>query len=100
MFCYEGRPLMRDGHYAAFRQSTRNDLRSNISAGGEAVAVEVTDEMLKLVTWSGPSRSRRHFFVGLDIVGEESMEINSSAPVGWEVARTSTVRISPRQSKD
>lgn len=84
MFVMNGRPLMRDGHYAAFRRVNEGkDLRSNMSVGGRAVAVEVTDEMLKLVNMVRPKLiNYGMFFVGLDIVGDKLMEINVFSPGG------------------
>ncbi|GAA5166393.1 glutathione synthetase [Ornithinimicrobium tianjinense] len=84
MFVMNGRPLTRDGKYAAFRRrSTSADIRSNMSAGGKAVAVEVTDEMLGLVDAVRPKLvADGMFLVGLDIVGDKLMEVNVFSPGG------------------
>ena len=84
MFVMNGRPLKVDGKYAAFRRrSTSADIRSNMSAGGKAVAVEVTDEMLGLVDAVRPKLvADGMFLVGLDIVGDKLMEVNVFSPGG------------------
>ena len=84
MFVLNGRPLKVDGKYAAFRRrSTSEDIRSNMSAGGQAEAVEVTDEMLALVEAVRPKLvADGMFLVGLDIVGDKLMEVNVFSPGG------------------
>lgn len=84
MFVMGGKPLMRDGQYAAFRRVNEgDDLRSNMSAGGKASAVEVTDEMLEIVEIVKPKLIRDGMFlVGLDIVGKKLMEVNVFSPGG------------------
>ncbi|HJR88550.1 MAG TPA: glutathione synthetase [Aeromicrobium sp.] len=84
MFVMNGKPLMRNGHYAAFRRVSRgDDLRSNMSAGGKATKVKVTDEMLSLVDVVEPKLVRDGMFlVGLDIVGDKLMEVNVFSPGG------------------
>ena len=84
MFVMNGKPLEVDGAYAAFRRkSTSSDIRSNMSAGGKAVAVQVTDEMLALVEAVRPKLvADGMFLVGLDIVGDKLMEVNVFSPGG------------------
>ena len=84
MFVMNGRPLERDGRIAAFRRrSSTKDLRSNMSAGGKAEAVEVTDEMLALVEAVRPKLiADGMHLVGLDIVGDKLMEVNVFSPGG------------------
>lgn len=84
MFVMNGEPLMRDGQYAAFRRVNEgDDLRSNMSAGAKAAAVEVTDEMLRLVHVVQPKLIEDGMFLaGLDIVGDKLMEINVFSPGG------------------
>ncbi|GGD12354.1 glutathione synthetase [Nocardioides daphniae] len=84
LFVMNGRPLEVDGSYAAFRRTTpKGDIRSNMSAGGKAVKVAVTDEMLELVDVVRPKLvSDGMFLVGLDIVGDKLMEINVFSPGG------------------
>ncbi len=84
MFVMNGKPLQRDGAFAAFRRVNRgDDLRSNMHAGGTAEAVEVTDEMLALVDLARPKLlADGMFLVGLDIVGDKLMEVNVFSPGG------------------
>ena len=84
MFVMNGRPLMVDGAYAAFRRrSDTSDIRSNMSAGGKAEAAEVTEDMLKMVDIVRPKlQADGMFLVGLDIVGDKLMEVNVFSPGG------------------
>lgn len=84
MFVMNGEPLEHEGKYAAFRRvNESSDVRSNMHAGGEAVEVKVTDEMLHLVSMVKPKLIKDGMFlVGLDIVGEKLMEVNVFSPGG------------------
>jgi glutathione synthase len=84
MFVMNGEPLMVDGEYAAFRRTpSTKDIRSNMSAGGKAEKVKVTDEMLEMVEVVRPKLvADGMFLVGLDIVGDKLMEINVFSPGG------------------
>lgn len=84
MFVMNGAPLKVDGEYAAFRRrASESDVRSNMSAGGKAEAVEVTDEMLRVVEAVRPKLvDDGMFLVGLDIVGDKLMEVNVFSPGG------------------
>jgi len=84
MFVMNGRALEVDGVYAAFRRRPgATDVRSNMSAGGSAEAVKVTDEMLRLVDAVRPKLlADGMFLVGLDIVGDKLMEVNVFSPGG------------------
>jgi glutathione synthase len=84
MFVMNGEPLTVDGQIAAFRRkSAGDDIRSNMSAGGKAVAVQVTKEMLGLVEAVRPKLvADGMFLVGLDIVGDKLMEVNVFSPGG------------------
>jgi glutathione synthase len=84
MFVMNGEPLVHEGKYAAFRRvNESSDVRSNMHAGGEAVAVKVTDEMLRLVSIVKPKLIKDGMFlVGLDIVGDKLMEVNVFSPGG------------------
>lgn len=84
MFVMNGKPLQVDGKYAAFRRvSQSKDIRSNMSAGGTAEKVEVTDEMLAMVDVVRPKLvADGMFLVGLDIVGDKLMEVNVFSPGG------------------
>ncbi len=84
MFVMNGQPLQVNGKYAAFRRkSGGSDMRSNMSAGGKALAVKVTDEMLAMVEVVRPKLvADGMFLVGLDIVGDKLMEVNVFSPGG------------------
>lgn len=84
MFVMNGEPLTVDGKHAAFRRrSTSADIRSNMSTGGTAEKVAVTDEMLQLVDAVKPKLvADGMFLVGLDIVGDKLMEVNVFSPGG------------------
>lgn len=84
MFVMNGRPLTREGQVAAFRRrSSGSDMRSNMSAGGKAEAVKVTDEMESIVELVRPKLiADGMFLVGLDIVGDKLMEVNVFSPGG------------------
>lgn len=84
LFVMNGRPLERNGKYAAFRRINKTgDARSNMHSGGESEAVEVTEKMLKLVEIVRPKLiSDGMFLVGLDIVADKLIEINVFSPGG------------------
>ncbi|HAU76081.1 MAG TPA: glutathione synthetase, partial [Agrobacterium sp.] len=77
-FMMNGRPLMRDGKYAALRRvPAKGDLRSNIHARGTAEAVKVTDDIVALAEMVRPKLVEDGMFlVGLDIVGDKILEVN------------------------
>ncbi|MAT14459.1 MAG: glutathione synthetase [Planctomyces sp.] len=84
MFVMNGRPLMKDGKYAAFRRrNDTGDARSNMHSGGKCEPVEITDSMLELVEMVRPKLMEDGMFlVGLDIVDDKLMEINVFSPGG------------------
>jgi glutathione synthase len=84
LFVMNGRPLARDGKYAAFRRvSKTGDARSNMHTGGESEPVEVTEKMLRMVEIVRPKLvSDGMFLVGLDIVADKLIEINVFSPGG------------------
>ena len=84
LFLMNGRPLMRDGKYAAFRRvNSTGDARSNMHSGGESVPAEVDDQMLRMVEIVRPKLVHDGMFlVGLDIVEDKLMEINVFSPGG------------------
>lgn len=84
LFLLNGRPLQRDGHYAAFRRiPAKGDVRSNIHAAGTARKVKVTDSMLAIAEMVRPKLvNDGMFLVGLDIVGDKLLEINVFTPGG------------------
>jgi len=84
LFVMNGQPLKLEDKYAAFRRTNKSkDIRSNMSAGGKATRVAVTDEMRSIVEVVRPKLvSDGMFLVGLDIVGDKLMEINVFSPGG------------------
>lgn len=83
-FMMNGRPLMRDGKYAAFRRvPAKGEIRSNIHVGGGPAPVEVTETMLAIAETVRPKLIHDGMFlVGLDIVGDKVLEINVFTPGG------------------
>ena len=84
LFVMNGQALQHEGEYAAFRRvSTNGDARSNMHSGGKSEAVQVDDQMLKLVEMVRPKLVRDGMWlVGLDIVKDKLMEINVFTPGG------------------
>jgi glutathione synthase len=84
VFVMNGEPLEHEGRVAAFRRVNDGpDMRSNMSVGGKAVDVELTDEMRRLVALVRPKLlADGMFLVGLDIVGDKLMEVNVFSPGG------------------
>ncbi|MCI0332219.1 MAG: glutathione synthase [Planctomycetes bacterium] len=84
LFVMNGRPLLHDGKYAAFRRvSKTGDARSNMHSGGQSEPVEVTDKMLRLVEIVRQKLvADGMFLVGLDIVQDKLIEINVFSPGG------------------
>ena len=73
-----GRPLERDGKVALIRRrNSSGDMRSNTRAGATVEAVELTDDMIRLVETVRPQLVKDGMFLaGLDIVGDKLMEVN------------------------
>ena len=84
LFLMNGRPLERDGRYAAIRRvPAKGEVRSNIHASGTAVAIEITPEILAIAETVRPKLVEDGMFlVGLDIVGDKILEINVFTPGG------------------
>ncbi len=87
LFLMNGRPLERDGKYAAIRRvPAKGEVRSNIHASGKAVAVEITPEILAIAEMVRPKLVEDGMFlVGLDIVGDKILEINVFTPGGLNI---------------
>lgn len=84
LFLMNGRPLERDGKYAALRRvPAKGEVRSNIHAAGTAAAAEITPEILAIAEMVRPKLVEDGMFlVGLDIVGDKILEINVFTPGG------------------
>lgn len=84
MFLVNGRPLEKDGVYAAFRRKgAGDDLRSNMSAGGSAEPAEIGETELRIAEMVRPQLVQDGMFlVGLDIAGDKLIEVNVFSPGG------------------
>lgn len=89
LFLLNGRPLTVKGKIAAFRRvGAEGDLRSNMTAGGRAVAADVTDDQLAAAELVRPRLVRDGMFlVGLDLVGDKLLEVNVFSPGGLHSAQ-------------
>jgi glutathione synthase len=81
-FLMNGRPLQIDGKYAALRRvASKDDIRSNIHAGGTAEAVEIGKTELEVAEMIRPKLvADGMFLVGVDIVGDKILEVNVFSP--------------------
>jgi len=81
-FLMNGRPLEIDGKYAALRRvAAKDDIRSNIHAGGKAEAVEIGEVELEVAEIIRPKlMADGMFLVGVDIVGNKILEVNVFSP--------------------
>ncbi len=84
LFLMNGRPLQRDGAYAALRRVPADgEVRSNMHAAGTAATAEITPEILAVAEMVRPKLVEDGMFlVGLDIVGDKILEINVFTPGG------------------
>jgi glutathione synthase len=88
LFVMNGKALMRDGRYAAVhRVNPPGDFRSNMTAGGTPKKARVTHNELLLVEKVRPRLvADGLFLVGLDIVGDKLVEVNTISPGGLNIA--------------
>jgi glutathione synthase len=84
LFLMNGRPLQRDGTFAAMRRvPAKGEIRSNMHAAGSAATVEITRKILDVAETVRPKLVEDGMFlVGLDIVGDKILEINVFTPGG------------------
>ena len=89
MWLMNGVPLQVNGKYAAFRRrNDSSDLRSNVSAGGQVIAENITDQMRQIAEIVRPKLvADGMFLVGLDIVGDKLMEVNVFSPGGLGISQ-------------
>jgi len=82
MFLMNGQPLQIDGKYCALRRvAAKDDIRSNIHAGGKAEAVEIGETELRVAELIRPKLvADGMFLVGIDIVGDKILEVNVFSP--------------------
>lgn len=81
-FLLNGRPLEVNGKFAALRRvAAKDDIRSNIHAGGKAEAVEIGKTELRVAEIIRPKLiADGMFLVGIDIVGDKILEVNVFSP--------------------
>jgi glutathione synthase len=81
-FLMNGRPLEVNGKFAALRRvAAKDDIRSNIHAGGKAEAVEIGEVELRVAEIIRPKLiADGMFLVGIDIVGDKILEVNVFSP--------------------
>jgi glutathione synthase len=86
LFLMNGRPLEKDGAYAAFRRvPAKGEVRSNISAAGTAAKIKVTPKILEVAEIVRPKLvADGMFLVGLDIIDDRILEINVFTPGGLQ----------------
>lgn len=84
-----GRPLRLRGKVAAVRRRrTGEDLRSNVSVGGQPEPAEISPAMLHIAELMRPQLvADGLFLVGLDLIGDKVVEVNVYAPGGLEDAQ-------------
>jgi glutathione synthase len=82
LFLMNGRPLEIDGKFAALRRvAAKDDIRSNIHAGGKAEAVEIGKVELEVAEIIRPKLlADGMFLIGVDIVGDKILEVNVFSP--------------------
>jgi glutathione synthase len=87
-----GEVLTVGGCVAAVRRVPSGaDFRSNISAGGRAVAADLTPELLAVAQAVGPLLVRDGIFLaGLDVIGTKVVEVNVFSPGGFQDAEAFT----------
>jgi len=82
LFMMNGCPLEIDGKYAALRRvAAKDDIRSNIHAGGKAEAVDIGETELAVAEMIRPKlMADGMFLIGIDIVGDKILEVNVFSP--------------------
>ena len=82
LFLLNGVPLQVDGKYAAVRRvAGKQDIRSNIHAGGKPRKVRITQRELQIAELVRPKLIRDGMFlVGIDIIGDTVLEVNVFSP--------------------
>lgn len=82
LFLMNGVPLQVDGVHAAVRRvAGKQDIRSNIHAGGKPRKVRITERELQVAELIRPKLIRDGMFlVGIDIIGDTILEVNVFSP--------------------
>lgn len=79
------RIVLVDGEIAGAinRKPPEGEIRSNLAAGGKAMATELDDRDREICAALGPElKSRGLLFVGIDVIGGMLTEINVTSPTG------------------
>ena len=79
------RIVLVDGEVAGAinRRPGQGEIRSNLAAGGQAEATELTEQEREVCALLGPElRKRGLLFVGIDMIGGYLTEINVTSPTG------------------
>lgn len=92
LFLLDGHPLELDGACAAFRRvPAPGEARANMRAGATAEAATIDTEVRRLAERIGPRLADDGMFlVGLDIAGNQLLEVNVFSPGGLGSARQTT----------
>lgn len=82
LFLMNGIPLQVDGAYAAVRRvAGKEDIRSNVHAGGKPRKVRIGERELRVAELIRPKLVRDGMFlVGIDIIGDTILEVNVFTP--------------------
>ena len=86
IFLLDGELIEVDGHISAFRRvPDGNDPRANICAGGRMVPGDITDKQRAVVKAMHDKLVQDGmFFVGIDVIGDKVIEINTESPGGLQ----------------
>ena len=86
IFLLDGELIEVDGHISAFRRVPEgNDPRANIRAGGKMEPGEITDKQRAVVKAMHDKLVQDGmFFVGIDVIGDKVIEINTESPGGLQ----------------
>lgn len=82
LFMLNGQPLKIGAKYCALRRvAAKDDIRSNVHAGGTMVPAEIGETELRLAEVIRPKLIQDGMFlVGIDIVGDKILEVNVFSP--------------------
>jgi glutathione synthase len=98
IFLLDGELIEVDGHVSAFRRVPEgNDPRANISTGGRMEPGDITKEKRAMVEAMRDKLVQDGmFFVGIDVIGDKVVEINTESPGGLQaIERLYEVDICP-----
>jgi glutathione synthase len=86
IFLLDGELIEVDGHISAFRRvPDGNDPRANICAGGRMATGDITDKQRAVVKAMHDKLVQDGmFFVGIDVIGDKVIEINTESPGGLQ----------------